>query len=270
MENVDAVYLDHAGTTLPRPDVVQICADEIKSGQFVGNPHSALNGGRLSDAIDSIRSHVLQFFGTDEVSYDIIFTASSTASLKLIGESFPWSSDSTFCYPANSHTSVVGVRTYAPNAVCCHSSVLQTIKSETDVRRGDDEHADTYHLMAVPGECNMTGVKVNLEAVSCLLEKENVLNEVQKLGGYSVISDSSSRSSNSSSSSSTKLSSSKWLWMLDASKLASSSAINLKELSVNKQPHFVCLSFYKIFGYPTGVGALLVNRSISHLLQKRY
>ncbi len=42
-------------------------------------------------------------------------------------------------------------------------------------------------------------------------------------------------------------------------------------LSLNDTPaDFVVLSFYKIFGYPTGVGALVVRRDAMALLRRRY
>lgn len=77
-----------------------------------------------------------------------------------------------------------------------------------------------------------------------------------------------------------------FLWVLDASKLASGSVVDLSGAGVPSthgrgpgslseqelllsRPHFVCVSFYKIFGYPTGVGALLVRRDVAPLLHKR-
>ena len=36
------------------------------------------------------------------------------------------------------------------------------------------------------------------------------------------------------------------------------------------QPDFVALSFYKIFGFPTGLGALLVKNCAEISLQKTY
>ena len=77
-----------------------------------------------------------------------------------------------------------------------------------------------------------------------------------------------------------------FLWMLDASKLASTSVIDLSNngfppntntnsdtLSMREKllshPHFVCVSFYKIFGYPTGVGALLIRKDMTPILKKR-
>ncbi|BFZ53873.1 hypothetical protein PYCC9005_000904 [Savitreella phatthalungensis] len=45
--------------------------------------------------------------------------------------------------------------------------------------------------------------------------------------------------------------------LFDAAALASTSPINLD----SNGPDFVCISFYKMFGYPSGLGALLVKRS---------
>ena len=50
--------------------------------------------------------------------------------------------------------------------------------------------------------------------------------------------------------------------MLDIAKAASTSSINLRKLD----PDFACVSFYKMFGAPTGIGALFVKRSSKQLL----
>eukprot|EP01035_Chromulina_nebulosa_P019493 gene19493-25379_t len=60
------------------------------------------------------------------------------------------------------------------------------------------------------------------------------------------------------------------LWLLDASKLVSTSPLDLSMIETHERPHFICLSFYKIFGYPTGLGALIVRKDIAHILTKRY
>ncbi|PIO66742.1 aminotransferase, class V [Teladorsagia circumcincta] len=56
-----------------------------------------------------------------------------------------------------------------------------------------------------------------------------------------------------------------WWICLDAASLVSTSHLSLKEV----RPHFVAISFYKIFGYPTGIGALLVRRDAINRLQPR-
>ncbi|XP_036085860.1 molybdenum cofactor sulfurase isoform X2 [Rousettus aegyptiacus] len=58
----------------------------------------------------------------------------------------------------------------------------------------------------------------------------------------------------------------KWFVVLDAASYVSTSPL---DLSVH-QADFVPLSFYKIFGFPTGLGALLVHNRIAPLLRKTY
>lgn len=58
----------------------------------------------------------------------------------------------------------------------------------------------------------------------------------------------------------------KWFVLLDAASHVSTSPL---DLSVH-QADFVPLSFYKIFGFPTGLGALLVNNRTAPLLRKTY
>ena len=45
--------------------------------------------------------------------------------------------------------------------------------------------------------------------------------------------------------------------LLDAAALVGTAALDLRIT----QPDFVCLSFYKMFGFPCGLGALLVKRT---------
>jgi selenocysteine lyase/cysteine desulfurase len=54
--------------------------------------------------------------------------------------------------------------------------------------------------------------------------------------------------------------------LLDAAACLSTSRLSLAETPAD----FVALSFYKIFGYPTGVGALVVRRDAMTLLRRRY
>jgi selenocysteine lyase/cysteine desulfurase len=54
--------------------------------------------------------------------------------------------------------------------------------------------------------------------------------------------------------------------LLDAAAYVPSSPLSLRRVPAD----FVALSFYKMFGYPTGVGALLVRREALQLLQRSY
>ena len=53
---------------------------------------------------------------------------------------------------------------------------------------------------------------------------------------------------------------------MDAAKFTASHPLNLTEA----QPDFVTLSFYKLFGYPTGVGALVLRSETAAELKKHY
>jgi selenocysteine lyase/cysteine desulfurase len=55
-----------------------------------------------------------------------------------------------------------------------------------------------------------------------------------------------------------------WDVLLDATAFAPTSRLDLSRW----QPDFVAVSFYKIFGYPTGLGALIVRRRALALLQR--
>lgn len=57
-----------------------------------------------------------------------------------------------------------------------------------------------------------------------------------------------------------------WFVCLDAASYVSTNPLDLAET----RPHYAALSFYKIFGYPTGLGALLVRRDAVDALQKAY
>jgi molybdenum cofactor sulfurtransferase len=60
----------------------------------------------------------------------------------------------------------------------------------------------------------------------------------------------------------------RWLVAVDAAAYASSAPISLSD--VEQAPDFTVISFYKMYGFPTGLAALIVRKRIAPLLQKRY
>jgi molybdenum cofactor sulfurtransferase len=59
---------------------------------------------------------------------------------------------------------------------------------------------------------------------------------------------------------------SKWRVVVDAAKFAATHPINLDENPVD----FLTLSFYKLFGLPTGLGALIIRKNTANELAKCY
>ena len=55
-----------------------------------------------------------------------------------------------------------------------------------------------------------------------------------------------------------------WDVLLDAAAFVPTSALDLSKV----KPDFVSMSFYKMFGYPTGIGCLLIKKSKFNTLQK--
>lgn len=191
-------------------------------------------------------SRILAHFHVSPDDYSVIFTAGSTAALKLVAEAFPWaprgpeSSGSLFCYLTDSHTSVVGMRT-----VATAMGVISIPVRPEDMWLAEKWDAGTSnpecqlpHLFCYPAQSNFSGTRYPLPWIG----------EV-KSGRRCPVS-----------------APGQWFVLLDAASYVSTSPL---DLSVH-QADFIPLSFYKIFGFPTGLGALLVHNRMAPLLRKTY
>lgn len=58
----------------------------------------------------------------------------------------------------------------------------------------------------------------------------------------------------------------KWYVLLDIAAFAPTHEVNLSKYPAD----FVVLSFYKMFGFPTGIGALLIRKDSGRILNKVY
>lgn len=225
------IYLDYAGMA-PVVQEVIAAVSHVLASQPLGNPHS---GGHSSQRAQSIlsqgRACILDFCGASPLEYYVVFTAGATASIKLVGEAFQWTSKSVFAYTLENHTSVVGLRNLAV-AAGASARVVDLDSSTFPVQLSSD--ADSSNLFAFPGECNFSGDLYSLRLchdVRCGL-----------------------------------LGPGKWFVLVDAAKLAAGSPIVLSNLE--HPPDFLAISFYKMFGFPTGIGALLVRRRAAHVLRR--
>ncbi|XP_034851608.1 molybdenum cofactor sulfurase isoform X1 [Mirounga leonina] len=240
------VYLDHAGATLfPQSQLTSFTNDLMEN--VYGNPHSqSISSGLTHETVEHMRYRILAHFHTSPEDYSVIFTAGSTAALKLVAEAFPWvspgpeSSGSCFCYLTDSHTSVVGMRkvTMAMNVTSVPVRPEDMWSAETQGAAARDPDCQLPHLFCYPAQSNFSGTRYPLSWIR----------EV-KAGRRCPVSVPG-----------------KWFVLLDAASYVSTSPL---DLSVH-QADFVPLSFYKIFGFPTGLGALLVNNRVAPLLRKTY
>ncbi|KAK6293426.1 hypothetical protein J4Q44_G00357520 [Coregonus suidteri] len=240
-------YLDHAGTTLYPESLVREFYQDISRNVY-GNPHSHNPSSRLThDTVEHVRYRILQHFNTTPDKYSVIFTSGCTAALKLIAESFPWRPPtaaepaSQFCYLTDNHTSVVGIRgaTSALGVVPLPVSPEEIEARAKDVAQSEGSSCQTPHLFCYPAQSNFSGRKYPLGYVRGI--------QARKL--YPAC-DSQGR----------------WFVLLDAASFASCSPLDLQEHPAD----FVPFSFYKMFGFPTGLGALLVRNDTAALLRKAY
>lgn len=250
-----AVYLDYAGAAPPPASLLESVYTHLSQAPAQTNPHTWIGEG-ATNPITEARRLVLLHLHADPSQYDVIFTSGATAAIKLVGEAFPMSRGSALCYAKNVHTSVLGLRHYFNNAVCMPPTPCLSSWGQAGT---DTTTSDEYSLAAFPAECNFSGHKIDLPFSARLvhaMRDESVLQVGTVVGGEGG-SDGSGGSS-------------RWLWLLDTAKAAATSNIDLSEIPPLMRPHFMCLSFYKIFGYPTGLGALVVRRDVAPLLRKGY
>ncbi|NXT76085.1 MOCOS sulfurase, partial [Zapornia atra] len=189
---------------------------------------------------------ILQHFHTTAEDYTVIFTSGCTAALKLVAEVFPWIPEGTkqpssrFCYLTDSHTSVVGMRgiTASMNVLSVPIKPKEILLLEKNRLPAEEQNCKTPHLFSYPAQSNFSGTKYPLSWIQDI--KSGKLCPIKTPG--------------------------KWFILLDAASYVSSSPL---DLGVH-QADFIPISFYKIFGFPTGIGALLVNNRIAPFLRKTY
>lgn len=268
--NAGVTYLDHAGATLYSCKQLESYMQDLMSNLY-SNPHSHSPSSKHTTAlIDITRELVLRHFNTSPEHYDIIFTSGCTAALNLLSTTFPWKSgsdytlsapasnggddempdttSSLFCYLDDNHTSVVGMRELASMhgaRTLCVSTGDLTIPNTSPVGTDPSKlHSHTpfpLHLFAYPAQSNFSGHKYPLSWCEDIPSRRLIIHN--SCGGYGT-----------------------WKVVLDAASHVSTSPL---DLTANR-PDFVTISFYKIFGFPTGLGALLVRRESVGFLSKNY
>ncbi|GAB2223609.1 hypothetical protein Droror1_Dr00017750 [Drosera rotundifolia] len=258
------VYLDHAGATLYSELQMEAVFRDLTSNLY-GNPHSRSDSSMATaNIIGECRQKVLDYFNASAKEYKCIFTSGATAALKLVGETFPWSSQSCLTYTMDNHNSVIGLREYALN----HDASVSAIELEETVdhalpsknrpsikisqhpllgRKGTklwekDFTGNAFHLFAFPSECNFSGAKFSLDLVRTVKE--------QSEGNFGDLPFRKGR----------------WFVLIDAAKGCTTDPPDLSKFPAD----FVVMSFYKLFGYPTGLGALLVRSEATKLMKKTY
>jgi selenocysteine lyase/cysteine desulfurase len=226
------VYLDYTGGALYAESQIREHLALLDNGIF-GNPHSKnLTSLAMTKLVEETREYVLRYFNASPNEYIAIFTPNSTGALKLVGESYPFEAGDNYLLTSDNHNSVNGIREFARDK---KAKVTYVPILLPDMRIDEDVLAEVLE-MAKPGRNNLFAfpAQSNFTGVQHSLEW---IEKAQSLG---------------------------WDVLLDAAAFVPTNRLDLGKC----HPDFVDISFYKMFGYPTGVGCLLVRKSVVQKLHR--
>jgi selenocysteine lyase/cysteine desulfurase len=217
------VYLDFTGAGLPAESHVREHMAMLTDGIF-GNPHSRNPTSAASSAlVAEARARVLAFFDASPDEYEVIFTPNATGALKLVGESYPFAPGGACLLTSDNHNSVNGIREFARAA----GAVVGYAPLSAPDLRADASALSAAWARARPGAHNLFAYPA-----------QSNFSGVQHPLGW--IAEAQGRG---------------WDVLLDAASFVPTNRLGLRRL----RPDFVVLSFYKMFGYPTGIGCLLAR-----------
>lgn len=217
------IYLDYTGGGLYAESQLRR-HNRLLAEHVFGNPHS---GNPTSQAatrlVEHAREYVLKFFNADPDEYLAIFTANASGALKLIGESYQFA-NGRYLLTFDNHNSVNGIREFAHAR---GANVTYIPVALPDMRVNASQLSRELAQPSKRGH-NLFAypAQSNFSSVQHPLEW---IDEAHKHG---------------------------WDVLLDAAAYVPTNQLDLSKVN----PDFVPVSFYKMFGYPTGIGVLLARK----------
>ena len=234
LDKSHAVYLDYTGGGLYAASQLKAHHDLLHRNIF-GNPHSynptSLHATKL---VESARQFVLDYFHAPADEYVCIFTQNASGALKIIGESYPFGEGCQYTLIFDNHNSVNGIREYARSK----GADVRYIPVVLPDLRVDEESLFAELSRLDTGCFNLFAfpAQSNFSGVQHPLAW---IEKAQALG---------------------------WDVLLDAAAFTPSNPLDLSRW----KPDFVPLSFYKMFGYPTGIGALIARKKTIQKLRRSW
>jgi selenocysteine lyase/cysteine desulfurase len=217
------VYLDYTGGGVYGDTQVRRHHEQLRRGVF-GNPHSQNpTSAFATDLVEQCRHRVLRFFNASPDDYAVVFAANATHALKLVGEAYPFESGDQFLLTFDNHNSVNGIREF-DRARGARTTYVPIVPPHMRV---DEKTLDVFLGIANPQGHNLFAypAQSNFSGVQHPLEW---IARAQARG---------------------------WDVLLDAAAFVPTNRLDLGQW----RPDFVSISFYKMFGYPTGIGALIAR-----------
>ena len=192
------------------------------------NPTSA----ETTELVECARAAVLAFFGASPDEYVAIFTPNATGALRLVGEAYPFRQGDRFLLTFDNHNSVNGIREFAR----ARGAETTYVPSEAPDLRVDDELLPRYLTEVAGDHHNLFAYP----AQSNFSGVQHPLEWIEQAHDHG------------------------WDVLLDAAAFVPTNRLDLSRW----HPDFVSVSFYKMFGWPTGVGALVARRDALAKLER--
>lgn len=218
------IYLDYTGGGLYAESQLRR-HHRLLAEHVFGNPHSSNPSSQAAtQLVEHAREYVLKFFNADPDEYMAVFTSNASGALKLIGESYPFA-NGRYLLTFDNHNSVNGIREFAH----ARGAGVTYIPVGLPDMRVDASQLDRELSQPSKNGYNLFAYP----AQSNFSSVKHPLEWIEKAHARG------------------------WDVLLDAAAYVPTSPLDLSKV----KPDFVPISFYKMFGYPTGIGALLARKS---------
>ena len=225
------VYADWTGGALA-PDFLIAAAADFLQSNLLGNPHSHHAPSAFAmEQVRLARAAVLRYMNADPNEYEVIFTSGATAAIRIL-QHFKFDGGE-LLMTADNHNSVNGLREDAKRYGAIHRYAPITPDQQIDEKALD-------HMLRHP---RSTG-----EKLFAFPAKSNYTGNIHSLKWVR------------------RAQQLGWTVLLDSAAYLSNSRLDLSTV----KPDFVPMSFYKLFGYPTGLGCLVIKKSAYKALNKRW
>jgi molybdenum cofactor sulfurtransferase len=232
LDELGHVYLDYTGGGLYADCQLREHMELLRRNIF-GNPHS-LNPTSLAmtELCEKARLFVLEYFNAPPDEYTVIFTSNASNALKLVGESYPFKPGGQFLLLFDNHNSVNGIREFARTKGAT-TTYIPVIPPELRV---DESSLISFLESVEDGGHHLLAYP----AQSNFTGVQHRLEWIEKAHAAG------------------------WDVLVDCAAFVPTNRLDLKRW----HPDFVPISFYKMFGYPTGAGCLLARKPALSKLQR--
>lgn len=251
LDSQDHVYLDYTGSGLAAAAQVRHHQQRLAQAVY-GNPHSTNpTSAAATEAIERTRARILSHLNASPDEYTVIFSSNATGAARLVGEAYPFRRGTDFVLTVDNHNSINGIREFAQNKGA-KTTYIPLQRPSLRVSDGDVvsalSHRTAFLRRLSPICLNLfRGSGVKSKGLFAYPAQSNFTGVRHPLSwiplaqqrGYHVL--------------------------LDAAAFLPTSPLDLSRV----KPDFLIISWYKLFGYPTGLGCLIARKDSLECLRVR-